>query len=267
LSNEATGSRSFAAGNRAKAVHEGAFVWADSTEADFTSQIADQIRLRAAGGMHLQSANLGVDAPDLGNADAVELVIEGGDAQMYLMSNNVGTLGSAIGLGEMSGGNLVNTWSIARETSGGGNDLRFAFGTDPVAAANAVRVEFRDDGTVFKSSGSASWDVVSDQRLKTAIAPLENALESLLQLRGVRFEYSLPALHDGIALPQGEQVGFLAQEVRQVFPDWVGETDEGYLFVGERGTTALLVEALRELDARNVALEQRIAALEAAARQ
>jgi hypothetical protein len=41
---------SFAAGHRSKATNTGAFVWADSTDADFTSQVDNQFRVRANGG-------------------------------------------------------------------------------------------------------------------------------------------------------------------------------------------------------------------------
>jgi hypothetical protein len=47
--NKAGGSYSFAAGRRAKANHYGTFVWADSTDADFTSTGPDQFLIRAAG--------------------------------------------------------------------------------------------------------------------------------------------------------------------------------------------------------------------------
>jgi hypothetical protein len=48
--NTASGTSSLAAGRRAKALHNGSFVWADTTPADFTSQRADQFRVRADGG-------------------------------------------------------------------------------------------------------------------------------------------------------------------------------------------------------------------------
>ncbi len=48
--NTASGDVSFAAGYRAQAAHTGAFVWADSTEADFTSTAPDQFLVRATGG-------------------------------------------------------------------------------------------------------------------------------------------------------------------------------------------------------------------------
>jgi hypothetical protein len=264
--NDAAGEASFAAGFRSRALHRGAFVWADSSDdLFFDSQRQNQIRLRAAGGLMLQADDLDVDAADLGNSDPIDLVVESADAQLFLMSNATGSFGSVLAFGEMANDALVNSWSIARETSGGGNDLRFSFGNSTVAASNPAMVEFRDDGTAFKASGSASWDVISDRRLKSKIAPIENALDRLLLLRGVTFEYERDAMPDGVALPRGQQTGFVAQDVQKVFPDWVGATDDGTLFVGERGTTALMVEALRELEARNAQLEARLARLERSA--
>lgn len=236
------------------------------------------MRMRAAGGVHVQGEDaLGVNAAALGNSDPIELVLEAVDAQAYLMSDNVGTFGSVLALGEMNNNALVNTWGIARETSAGGNGLRFTFGSNAVAATNTTRVEFNSNGTVFKSSGTASWDVVSDARLKTELGPVDNALERLLLLRGVRFEYRDDVKPSGMELPKGEQTGFIAQEVQRVFPDWVNTSDDGILTIGERGTTALLVEALRELternaqlqdelDQRNAEFEARLAALEARGR-
>ncbi|HSE63497.1 MAG TPA: hypothetical protein VLG15_07775, partial [Thermoanaerobaculia bacterium] len=49
--NGATGMYSFAAGRRAKAVNQGAFVWADSTDADVLSTGVNQFLVRAAGGL------------------------------------------------------------------------------------------------------------------------------------------------------------------------------------------------------------------------
>jgi hypothetical protein len=51
--NVAAGNHSFAAGRKAKADHQGAFVWADSTDADLHSERSDQFRVRANGGVRL----------------------------------------------------------------------------------------------------------------------------------------------------------------------------------------------------------------------
>jgi hypothetical protein len=49
--NTASGFTSLAAGYRARAAHDGAFVWADSTFAEFASSANDQFLIRAAGGV------------------------------------------------------------------------------------------------------------------------------------------------------------------------------------------------------------------------
>ena len=49
--NDATGDYSYAAGRGGQANHDGTFVWADSTFADFTSTGANQFLLRAGGGV------------------------------------------------------------------------------------------------------------------------------------------------------------------------------------------------------------------------
>lgn len=55
--NLAGGSLSLAAGYRAQSLHNGSFVWADSTDADFASTAANQFILRAAGGMGIGTNN------------------------------------------------------------------------------------------------------------------------------------------------------------------------------------------------------------------
>jgi hypothetical protein len=54
--NTASGDYSFAAGRRARATHNGSFVWADSTDADFASTAPNQFSIRANGGVALQSS-------------------------------------------------------------------------------------------------------------------------------------------------------------------------------------------------------------------
>ena len=95
--------------------------------------------------------------------------------------------------------------------------------------------------------GGGSWSAFSDKRLKNDIRPLDNgSLDRLLSINGYTFEYLDEAIENRLALP-GRQTGLIAQEVLEVFPDWVDTDDEGYLYVTERGLTALLIEALREL--------------------
>ncbi len=54
--NSATADYAFAAGRRAKANHQGAFVWADSQNADFASTATNQFAVRAQNGVVIQAA-------------------------------------------------------------------------------------------------------------------------------------------------------------------------------------------------------------------
>ncbi|MBI5774523.1 MAG: hypothetical protein HZA89_12355 [Verrucomicrobia bacterium] len=54
------GTNAFAAGRRAKANHTGAFVWADSADADFASTNVNQFSVRAGGGVRLETAGAGL---------------------------------------------------------------------------------------------------------------------------------------------------------------------------------------------------------------
>ncbi|MBL8880568.1 MAG: tail fiber domain-containing protein [Phycisphaerales bacterium] len=116
--------------------------------------------------------------------------------------------------------------------------------------------------------GGGSWAAYSDRRLKRDILQLNNALDSLLQIRGCTFEYKDPStIHER----SGTQIGVIAQEVEAVFPGWVDDNANGYKTVTFRGFEAVTIEAMRELRsendelrANNRALESRIQAIEAA---
>jgi hypothetical protein len=97
---------------------------------------------------------------------------------------------------------------------------------------------------VADKPGGGPWTTFSDARLKKNVQPLEGALERLMRLQGVTFEYKEPAaIHE---LP-GVQIGMIAQEVEKVFPDWVDTAPNGMKRLSVHGFEALTVEALRDL--------------------
>ena len=107
--NEAFGDYSLAAGRRAKANHEGSFVWADGTNADFSSGSSNQFLIRAAGGVGIGVANpeatLQVDATT--NQEAFR-VRSGGATKFWVRKNGgtvVGTFAEAPENGLHVGGN------------------------------------------------------------------------------------------------------------------------------------------------------------------
>ena len=120
----------------------------------------------------------------------------------------------------------------------------------------------------FVQAGSASGEIVangpsaaafaawSDSRLKENIEDLPNQLSNITSLRAVEFDYK-----DG----SGHQIGFIAQEMQEIYPDSVSEdTDTGMLKLsGWSKTEARFVKAIQEQQTIIEALTARIEALEA----
>ena len=74
----------------------------------------------------------------------------------------------------------------------------------------------------------------SDERLKSNIKTIDNAVDTVKKLRGVTFE------KDG-----QDSLGVIAQEVQKVLPELVQENDE-YLSVAYGNMVGLLIEAIKE---------------------
>jgi hypothetical protein len=106
--------------------------------------------------------------------------------------------------------------------------------------------------------GGGSWTTFSDARLKKDVKPLEGVLERLLKLRGVTFGWVEPEKHGHLV---GPQIGMIAQEVEQVFPEWVGTEANGYKTLTIRGFEALAVEGIRAVHKDNQSLRRENQAL------
>ena len=153
--------------------------------------------------------------------------------------------------------------------SGGSNAGLWNYGNRPLDFAtngtHRMRIAANGDFLVYTKSaykyGGSSWGVMSDARLKRNIEPLDGSLERLLRLRGVQFEWTEPEKHGDL---EGTQLGFIAQEVEEVFPEWVVTDPDGYKVVATSGFKALTVEALREMMNEITTLKQEIAALKEA---
>jgi hypothetical protein len=102
----------------------------------------------------------------------------------------------------------------------------------------------------------------SDTRLKTNVMLLTNVLEKLDRIHGVSFEWN--ALSESLGCtPGGKGIGVMAQEVEAVFPELVTTWgEEAYKAIDYGRLAAVLVEAIKELQAENAVLTQRLEAVE-----
>jgi hypothetical protein len=107
-------------------------------------------------------------------------------------------------------------------------------------------------------SNAAAFGTFSDQRLKENIVELPSQWDSVKNLRPVEFDY---IESEG----GGHQIGFIAQEVENIYPDVVGERSDGMLTLsGMSKQDARLIKALQEAMERIETLEAEVAALKGA---
>ncbi len=76
------------------------------------------------------------------------LIVEDTDAILALYSSEAGFTGSAITLGEITGGALVDKWSLVRETAEHGKGLRITYGTDKDPLKNDKVMYLDDSGDI-----------------------------------------------------------------------------------------------------------------------
>jgi hypothetical protein len=171
-------------------------------------------------------------------------------------TNNTGIVGvsQANGYSGVAGVNSYGGYAVSGWTNGGGGYAGYFDGVVKVT------------GELYVGSCSGC---TSDVRLKTSVHPLTGALEQLLKLKGVTFEWKAPSEHENEAgRGLGTQTGFIAQDVETVFPGWVKQDGytapdgQKYKTLELRQIEALEVESIRSLKSENDALKERVAALE-----
>ena len=125
---------------------------------------------------------------------------------------------------------------------------------------NSSNRRFFVNGT---AGGTSGWYNDSDMRLKTSIADIPYALERVLKMHGIEFEWKEKENRE-----KGKQIGFIGQELINVLPEVVDNTNDHYS-VQYGAITALLVEAIKEqqkiIESQKEELEflkERLAAIE-----
>ena len=99
----------------------------------------------------------------------------------------------------------------------------------------------------------ASNDIVaystSDRRLKDNIINIENSINKLENLNGVKFNWKKE--HFDIHGYEGDDVGVIAQEIEEVLPEAIRVNETGYLSVRYEKIIPLLIEGIKELSNNN----------------
>ncbi|GEM_PF-4308685 len=169
-----------------------------------------------------------------------------------------------------AGVGLNSAWELIAYSGGG--TRRFSIG-DAVAQAHRMTIDQDGKVGIGTTAPHQMLDVngyvqatgfysTSDQQFKTHIATLANALDKVMQLRGVSYEWNAAANTIG-ATPGKHEIGVIAQEVAAVFPELTtGGGGGGPMAVDYTHLTAVLIEAVKELNAKVDALQQQLNTLQ-----
>ncbi len=279
--NTAAGVGSLAAGRDAEAMHIGTFVWNDGFLGPFSSTDKYQFLVNSSGGFGLNITTpktslhvLGSGESEFMPASALQsetVVFEDQDAILGLYSKPQGSVGSALTFGEVSNGSLDNKWTLIRETASGGSGLRVAFGTNSNPFNNSTYMYFDDNGEIGMGTRNPSEKLhvvgnicatgsigsCSDERFKSDIHGIEDALARIEQVNGVEFKWKRDQYPEYDFTEKG-QVGFIAQDLKKIFPEVVAVGSDGYHTIDYGKLTPVLVEAVKQLKSQNEQKDKKI---------
>jgi len=96
-----------------------------------------------------------------------------------------------------------------------------------------------NNGSTIGRYTTSGWTHTSDIRLKSDITSFSGILQEVLKLKGVRFRFTKDVNGDS-------QIGFIAQDVEKIFPEFVVTDRDGYKSVAYGQISAVIVEAIKE---------------------
>jgi hypothetical protein len=201
------------------------------------------------------------------------------------VNGGIGLAGDVTGVSALNASTL-NAGTLNVSTVSGGN----------VYASGWFYCSFGGSWWAITKAGdnNAYWS--SDQRLKRDIATFPNALTAIKQLRGVTYHWNEEGLKhltrdveqkwkSKSGKPEDDkklwdekraeqykelnrtQMGFIAQEVERVFPDWVNTDEKGFRQINMQKLGAVLVNAVREQQEQIEIQQKQISELKAALAQ
>lgn len=164
-----------------------------------------------------------------GSNDGANILVWNPSNFNVAFATSAGSASSATTAGSASSATTAGTATVANSLATGNNYQMNALG---VGTSN---------GTAGSIVATGDITAFSDRRQKKNIRKLRNSLSSVLALRGVSFTRKFDGAHS---------IGLVAQELELVVPEVVRTNEDGIKSVAYANLVALLVEAIKELNAK-----------------
>lgn len=193
----------------------------------------------------LNAGAYNISTSGLGTPNAAHSIFIGTNAGYFSADNGLDNTGNAddysilLGNNTSTGGYENSIAMGANATNTASNQFMIGSATRPI---NTLVITGASGNTCILDVTVASPSCSSDERLKTNIVPLgDSTLETLMNVKTVAYNWVNFE-------SKGRQIGFLAQDLQQYFPEVVSDAPNGYKTVSYGGMTPILVEAIREMN-------------------
>jgi len=202
------------------------------------------------------SYRINIDSTNIGSGNSFEVAANtaaasGGTSLLVVAETGAVTIPGTLGVtGAITAGGMTVLGNLIANYTGTPADSASAYlyvqkyandsTTANIFAKFTINATVTGSGQINANGASAAaFGSFSDSRLKDNITNLPPQLANILALRPVEFDYK-----DG----SGHQLGFIAQEVQEIYPDLVGVGEGGMLTLTDMNKNdARLIKAIQEL--------------------
>jgi len=107
---------------------------------------------------------------------------------------------------------------------------------------SGIQLLLDKNGTLTVTGNIIAYGSPSDITLKTIKSKVDNAVEKVSKLNGYYFDWKEVNSLTNIK----EDIGVIAQEVQQIFPELARTNEDGFMSVRYQGLIAVIIEAIKE---------------------
>ena len=226
---------------------------------------SERMRITSGGSLLMaKDAAIGINTSDGSDNGYLALCGAGADGEnrggyIYLSGNERSVDQGHVTIGA---GNVIGYGSVIAFRTGAGVERMRIIGNGRVLIGTTT-----DGGYLLyvngNAAGTSGFANVSDSRFKKDITSIENALNKVNQLNGVSFNWD-KTLRPDLNLDDKNHLGLIAQDVETILPQVVstGEDEQQTKTITYSDIVPVLIEAIKELSAKNTSLEERLTALE-----